>query len=889
MPENSDLMNAARAAGSSRIQAERGEQNARAVRGAFNFAGEAVNSALDIWSRMKRLEEENAQLAEARQKEDFSKLESATNKHFGGNSTFGVPGALDDITEATSDYNTLDQSFQDALSEWMNPETLSQSYGVTLENAEAFVEQYTPQYSDLFHQSAEAQKRSMMIADNQLDYGGSDGTGGKLALIGTDLNVPFEKAMANYKREYDSSHPEIWDPQGNYSLDNKQNLARVVAQRSSAEAFKAIEDSAATTDMTIEEMVEEGIRIYDERIKEYDFSDDSNAQLASISNRDAIEEGLRTHAKQVAGQLVSEADSKGIRLQNHLTELYETGVDITDDVFSQAVEAAGLTPGNLYDEAKIRDLKITQFGYDKDLTGRHEAVDTLLSSDDFVADLAQYTYTDETQTSITVLDRDIGEAFASINSDSAQQALSMLPQIPVQVKTGENTEQVVINTRYGNIIQEAADKYGLSAGDVQYMARSINQKVATVSQQNSEYWEDYINQLIASPDVTEGRYTEELINLRNAGWISDETYNTYKEKKSSEWQKEIDQAKDAIRYAIEDLYGKDGSAVWERISSRADFNDNVDRFITNMMATKGQYDDKAVSDLVDDYVTVLRNDDITDMIYKDMDQIMGAVFATPAGGQVFENANLSQLMQDYYSSDYSLYFSDDAIGAGTLYLQGTAATRTPDGLYDTVAKALYGNNATYADASEYEKEIIKANGAIAVGQYAQYTNAAKAFSNNGKINMHDVFVRGEGKAAMDDEGYFYLEQEDGSFMIGYVYDANLRKQLTQQGNTDRVINMATDGISWEPYRIKQISYPVMQEVSRANEYNGGHTDQYYGFDLSMSEQDDPAARAEWEASNPEIQPPPEAYMPRTLIYRPLNPNDDPVFIGIKYKLKEGRR
>lgn len=889
MPENSNLMNAARAAGSSRIQAERGEQNARAVSGAFNFAGEVVNSALDIWSRMKRLEEENAQLAEARQKEDFSKLESATNRHFGGNSTFGVPGTLNDIAESTSDYNTLDQSFQDALSEWMNPEMLSQTYGVTLENAEAFVEQYTPQYSDLFHQSAEAQKRSMMIADNQLDYGGSDGNGGKLALIGTDLNVPIDKAIENYQADYNASHPEIWDPQGNYSLDNKQNLVRVLSQRSYSEALKSIEDNAATTDMTIEEMVNEGLKVYDNRIAAIDFSDDANAQLASISNREAIEEGLRTQAKQLAGQLVSEADSKGIRLQNHLTELYETGVTITDDVLSQVIAEAGLDPNNIYDRAKIRDISISYYGYDKDLTGRYETVDSLLASDDFVANLAQYTYIDETETAITVLDRDVEEAFTAINSDGSQQALSMLPQVSVNIRPEADTEQLVINTRYGSILQEAADKYGLSADEVSYMARSINQKVATVSQQNSQYWDRYINQLIANPEVTEAMFAEELINLRNAGWISDETYNTYKGKKSSEWQEQINLARNSVKYAIEGLYGDDASDVWDSISSRGDFNDNVSRFVTNMMATKGQYDDKAVSDWVDDYITVLRNDDITDMIYKDMDQIMGSMFATPAGGQVFENANLSQLMQDYYNTNYSLYFSDDAIGAGTLYLQGTAATRTADGLYDTVAKALYGNDATYADASEYEKEIIKANGAIAVGQYSQYMNSVKTFSNNGQTEMHDVFIRGEGKAAMDDEGYFYLEQEDGSFMIGYVYDASLRRQLTQTGNTDRVINMATDGISWEPYRIKQVSYPVMQEIPRVNEYNGGHTDQYYGFDLSMSEQDDPAARAEWDTSNPGMQPPPEAYMSRTLTYRPLNPNNDPVFIGIKSKLKQGRR
>ena len=871
MPDNSGLLGAASAAGRSAADIERRNQNTRAVMGAAGLAGDIAEIGWDIYSSAKRVEA----LEESRRKEDFSKLQKALDETFVGNKTYGTAGSLDRILEASSDYDNLEKDFQQALDLWMDADFLVSQYGVSKGNAEMFISENRGRYSDMFQQLAVGAREDAMIAKNVADYAGpeGDGTGGKFALYSKDIRMSTDEAIEAYRSEYRGSHPEIWDPDGQYSLENENNMALFLSNRAESEGRRIVEDLVGTTDLTFSEIVSKALDRYDSIVDGQGFAD-ANARLLLMDSREALELSLREYATQQAGVLASEAEAKAVRFQNIQTDKYEAGIKPDDASFIDSYNEAGLTPGNIYDEAKIRDLKIAQYGYDKDLSGAYQRVDDILAADDFISEISRYAYMPDSSITVaeggqvSLLDAQIDEALSMINSDQPG--------------------SVLLTSKYAGFIKEKADEYGLNQDEVEYLSRSVNQKAASLAQQDASYWEGYINELIANPEVTEAIYTAELTNLRNAGWISDLTFNSYIGKKSSPWAQQIDTARNMLKYELGVLYGDEVDERWTEMTARADFNDNIDRFITNMMSTKGAYDDKAVQNWVQDYIAVLKNDDITDLVYKNIDQILDTTYAMASGSWPMEDATLSELREMYFNSDFSLYFYEDAVGAGTLYLQGTSATRTGDGLYDAVAKALYGDNATYDDATEYQKEIIKANGGVALALYEQYSNSAKTFEDDGNKNMRDAMIRGAGRAAMDDEGYVYFEQEDGSFLVGYVTDDKLRKKLTQTGNTERVINMATDGISWQPYRLKKVSYPVQPESHRVNEYNGGHTEQVYGYDLSMSEQDDPAARAEWDSSNPRMQPPPEAYMPRELEYRPLNPWNDPEFIGLRYMLRNGR-
>ena len=750
---NEALMSAAKSAGQSRVKRDEVFKLTDAIRGAANFT-------FDVADEVVRLQE-------ARRNEDFSKLDKDSSMYFGGNSTYGVTGAFEKITESSMDYDSYEEQFQGAVSSYMDADALSQRLGVSKKNAEAWIEERGQQFSDIATRSAsEASVRSMK-AQMSVDFGGADGNGGKRALVGTDLSKDLDTAITDYQKEYNASHPEIWDPQGLYSMDNMQTRVYVEGLRAETEGKRMIEQLSISSDMTLDEMVEEATKGYSDRMSALDLSSDANAKLSAIENEEVLKETLRSYAATYSGNMIENAEGKGIRFDNLLTEKRDAGITMDDEEFLKSMEETGLDSNNRFDQQIIRGEKIAYYGYDKDLSGKYPAADSIMSDPELLANLAAYRSNDVTATNISVYDSSFDETMNGVNNSSGS---------------------VTLNTRYGDFIQAKTAEHGLSAEETEYLSRSLNQYAHTASEYQSAQWESNIRGLLVSPEVTEAEYKQDLQNLRNNGFISDDLYNEYINKKSSPWANEINKAEDALEVQLSDAFGESGLA--KRYLSSGENYERFERMVTNMMNAGGGYNDKTVNEFINSIIRTQKAEDLSDLIIDQADTLISDMTDyNPFRDFSTGNSTVWEMNQAFENGEYQGVFNTDSVAAGNLYLQGSPSTRTKEGLMDAVTKSIYGDSATFDELSDWDKEMVKANAAISLAQFAQYQQASSLFERTNH-NMYSVHIEGQGMGAIDDEGYFYFPQGDGSFLIGYVSDPNTRKELLSPTNNSREISLS---------------------------------------------------------------------------------------------------
>lgn len=782
MAENTSLTQSAYAAGRGQVTLQKNQQNLAAVQGAVGILGYAAELGYNTYSKLRQ----------SRRNIAMSDLSEATDNYFLGNSKYGTPGQLETIVSNSDSYEDYGTMFQEELDSWMNADTLAEKFNVSVDDAQYFIDETYNSYKDNFARMAEAQSLNTMKILNQITFGGAkmpDGssTGGKLQVNALNLELSADEAMNGYKKLYAESHPEIWDPKGLYSLDNPQNQVYFYSTRAQAEGKQTIDGLITSTDMTQREIVDEGLKIYDSYMSEIDVSSDPNAEAMRIQNRDSLKATFESYAAGMASDAIKESESKGARFQNLYLERQETGVNVNSDTeFQKLITDSRLNPQNRYDEAQISQIKRATFGYDKDLTGKYQNADAIMSSPTLLADLSSYI---NTPVSTGVIS---DSGFDILGSDID--------------RTMDEINGVEVTSKYVGFVDKMQAEYNLSADETEYLIRSVNQYAATTNTYNSEQWKRYINQLAASPEISESQFTESLTKLRNAGLIDDETYSSYRGKKSGQNQDAINQVLNNLEWKITDMYGgTTGSERWNEITASGTFDRNIEEFVTSQIAQHGTIDSAKLQNFTNGLINVLKNDDVSDLVYKASSKIIQQFGYEPQ--TYFENQTLQELTQEYLTGTGSLAFNEDAVQAGQLYLQGNESTRTSKGLYDAVAKSLYGNDATYDEATKIQKEIIKRNGGIALAQYSQYETAVKTFSREGN-DFRSVYVDGYGMAAMDDIGVLYMAQPDGSFGIGFISDPAKRKSFLNPSNTERNINLYADGINLEFYT------PSMREISQ---------------------------------------------------------------------------
>ena len=461
----------------------------------------------------------------------------------------------------------------------------------------------------------------------------------------------------------------------------------------------------------------------------------------------------------------------------------ESTVSITDELFMEIAES-NFNLDNIYDQAQLRNVKIAQFGYDKDMTGRYEAVDAVFKDPALLSRLQEYRSTDPSNATISIFDKDIDDAISGLDGEAGS---------------------FNISTRYGDFIQQTVNELGLDEDEAMYLSRSLNQYAATANEWNSDMWKKHLTALQTDPRVTETYYRQSVESLRRAGLIDTATYDEFINGKSSPYQKGIDKFMDYVGVRVSQNAGLNedsdytGKMRWNELKHSSDFAANVERIVTETLSSGGSLDEAAKT-YADNLIRVLLDDDLSDTVYKSADAILeDVVNYNPNDGFTASDMSLQELNSQFVSSGNLPWVDMEGIGAGTEYLQGSPSTRTSAGLYEAVTKAMYGSSASWETLTGSEREFVKANAGVALGQFDQYNRGAKTFERRG-VDFSTVYVEGFGSAAMDSEGFIYLPQQDGSFTVLYPRDPAYRRELMRDSGTDRIVSMEDPRFNMGFYR-----------------------------------------------------------------------------------------
>lgn len=727
------------------------------------------------------------------------------------------------------------QAMDDMWNANMTAENLSRS-GASVEACQRWLDEYGAEMKAQFDLRAE-QLQYGALRDSSL---AAEDSRQRYVLTKADT---WEEAERQIAEVYDSSGVGAFDG-GSLSLSNEEHRAALVSEFGNVRGRKYIEQMSRSTDMTFGEMTDEVLKEYDRIIGEAGFTS-PEAQLKAAENREALKESMRTYAEQVAGGLIQEADAKATRFQNSFSEMQAAGYEM-DDASVQKLLDEGFDMDNLYDRAAARDIVIAQFGYDRDLSGEYEAANSVMSSPDLLSDLSSYAGSDVQRVSISLSD-------------------------------GSTLD---INTRYGGYLQQKVTELGLSREEAEYLSRSLNQYAQTVSNWNSDQWKKHITALMVNPSVTEADYQQAVQSYKNAGLIDDATFDEYYSKKSSPYQSFIDDEWDYFEDRIT-VASEDGDAVWAELEHRGTLYGEVTNIVTRGKNSGKSDTDirRDIENLISNTIAILRQDEQTDVAFKSsMAIIEDYTDYDPNYGFTTQGQTLNEINQAYLRGDYAGVFDESAVGAAFAYLQGSSSTRGDEGFWDTVAKSIYGNNATYDSLTPTGKEIVKANGSVAMAQWSNYQRGAKVFAS-GNMKFRSVNVSGYGIAAMGDDGIIYMPVGGDEYQLAYVKDQQERKRLLNPSNTDKVVSIDDPSkVSTGFYRRSAALMPDTQDEITGND---PYVDQYYGLDTSMRDQDDPTLD---DKGNPTGKPREIDMAPYT---QRMKVTDDPIFAGLKWNLING--
>ena len=784
------------------------------------------------------------------------------------------PGAMDEIARANANNpENIVPSFNETWDEKMTAESIAEGANVSVRSAERWLRDNGEYARNQYEQAATGIQNDI----SRLKALSTEEYRQKLML---NQASSWEEALDLIRAGYDNTGMAQWD-NGDLSVDNPQHRAELFNAFAEINGKVYVEDKIATTDMTMGEIVDEFLNgEYAEILASDDFSGDSGALLSIEENKEALKASLYDFGVQQAGVLQQEAEAKAVRAQNEIMEYVNTGYELTDEKFME-IMSRNLDMDNRFDQAAFTDAKYAQFGWDRDMSEEMAAVNAILDSPEFIPDLVARAEAEPEEVRIKLYDDEVTSTINSLNgtlgaSEGGAEAIGMLPSIDTGEAgaSGPSSGSITLSTRYGSYIQEMAKEYGLSAEQTEYLARSVNQYVATAENWNSEKNKKRLTSLAVNPALTESEYRQTVENMRMYGLIDDTTYDEFIDKKSSPYQDQINRAEDRIEQRLNAAFADDeytGKMRWEDLCYRNDFVNNIERMVTS--AKNAGVSDEKLDAMIDEYatslITVLGDEDASDLIFKSADSILEGLtdYDPNIGFKVADIGNLRALNEAYLNSEYSAVFNDNAVGAGTLYLQGSPSTRSAEGLYDAVAKALYGQSATYENLSDTEQQIVKANGGVALAQYSQYVQAAEMFKNTG-TRFQSVNIKGYGITAMDSDGFIYMPNGDNLYTITYVSDATYRKQLLGGGNF--VIDPAdTKRLKSTEYRLK---WKTVKPIDTTTQDNPG-IDQYFGQDTLMRDQDDPNDPLRNEAVVP--------ILGASIIL----PSEDVHFEGLKARLK----
>lgn len=753
-----------------------------------------------------------------------------------------------------SNINTPDglyEAYQLAWNDTMTADVLMGA-GVSRKDAERWLRKYAPEMKaqyDLTAQRIESEGiRNRLISTEESRQ--------KLILNQADTWQEAEEAIT---AGYESAKVGNYD-NGTLSLGNLDHRMRMMGYYAEIRGKKYIEEMSSTSSMTFDEMVGEVLKVYDEEVGKSDFSGNEKAHLYATETRQALEATLREYAVQEAGNLTQEAQAKAVRFQNELTERRDAGEEISDDLWDEMV-SRNFEVGNIYDQEAIRGLNYSQFGYDRRTGEEFAVVNAIMADENLPMALEEFRSAPVDSTTITVYEDGVDSALSAINSDSAEGMLE--------------AETVAFNTRYGSFIQQKADEYGLNEEQTRYLARSLNQYASTSQQWASDRWKKILNEYAANPSITTEDYHEYIDSLYDNGVIDSVTHEEFYDKKGSQYQQYIDRATDRIKNRIDIAFSGDDDYTsqmrWKEITYRNDFINNLEQMIVRekTLGASDQELDAAIDEFATGLITVLQDNDVSDMVYKSVDEFIESITGyNPLRGFSSDTSSLQELNEAYLNSEYSAVFNENAVATGTLYLQGSPTTRTGEGLYDAVAKALYGNSAEYDNLTPTEKEIVKANGGVALAQFVQYEQARRMFEHDG-LSFRSVNVTGYGMAAIDNEGFIYMPQGGNLYRVSYIMDPQLRKSILDPNNTTAVIDAADPRITGSFWRQETYTPPDDGPADPITA-DDPFADQLFGFDTSMQDRPDPSVAYRIEV---ESRP------------RYLSPYEGNTFRGIKAALK----
>ena len=815
---------------------------ATGLAGATRFAGQTYNDISGLMNTYMAQEDE--------------KLSRFAGELLDGTSG-GEGEATEGIIESTYKANAgnpdgMYDAFQKKWDETMTVDMLMKS-GASKRSVERWLKNRAPEMKaqyDLMTERLQAQAiRNKTISTEDARQ--------KLILTEADT---WEEAEKQIRDGYESSGIGKVD-NGALSLDNAEHRVSLMNSFADVRGRKYIEEMSASTDMTFDEMTDEVLKEYDRQIGKLDLSGSPEAGLLAKGNRETLKTNLRNYAAQVAGNLTQEAEAKAVRFQNDLTALSDSGQAIDNETWMK-LERENFISDNIYDREQMRNLRYSQFGYDINMSGRFDNVNAIIPG--LLPKLYEYRSAEASSTEISVFDTDVSDTIATLGDESGLRYY---------------TDSLTLNTRYGGLIQELVDEYGFDKEEAEYLSRSLNQYVSTSEQWASDKWKKSLSSMAANPKITTEEYMAFVENLHNSGAIDADTYNSFINKKDSPYQKYIDKATDYIKNRIDIAFAGDDDYTstmrWKELVYRNDFTNNIEQLIVREknLGSSDQEIDQAVSDYAAGLITIMCDDDVSNLVYKSTDRILETIGNYRAGiGFSLADSSLQEVNEMYLNSAYASVFNESAVATGQLYLQGSPSTRTADGLYDSVAKAMYGDSAKLENLTPTEQEIVKANGAVALAQFYQYESVRKVFGGIG-TPMKGINVDGYGMASMDDEGFIYRLAGDSTIALSYVSDSELRRNLLSGNVTD--IDLDGPGIITKIYRLKdRIEY---EEEDSGLGYvdpvtaNDPFVDQFSGMDTSMVDRPDPSVeyRIYRESQTPY-----------------LRPNEDPGFIGLKKVLKK---
>lgn len=654
----------------------------------------------------------------------------------------------------------------------------------------------------------------------------------KLVLTQADT---WEEAERQISEGYESSGVGKFDG-GSLSLSNEEHKAALVAQFGIDRGRKYIEETSRSSDMTFDEMTDEVMKEYDRIIADAGIAS-PEAQLLASENREALKESIRSYSEQVAGSLTQEADAKKTRFENRFLEMQSAGYEM-DDATVQKLLNNGFDMGNIYDRAAANDVLISQFGYSKDLTGKYAASNAVMSSPDLLSDLSEYAGSEVQRTTVTLSD-------------------------------GSTMD---IRTRYGDYIQSKVTELGLSKDEAEYLSRSINQYAHTASQWSSDQWKKHITALMVDPSVTEAEYQEAVQNYKNAGLIDSTTFDEYYSKKSGPYNAFIEDEMSYLQSEFENssLYKDyDGKAAWATLEHLGTLREEVTRIVTRGK-NAGKSDAeirKDVENLITNTKAILTQDEQTDVLYKStMKVIEGYTDYDPNYGFSVEGQTIAEINQAYIRGDYAGVFIESAVGSALEYLQGSSATRGDDGFWDAVTESIYGDASTFDTLSPTKQEIVKANGSVALAQWANYQEASNVFQS-GSMKFRSVNVDGYGMAAMGEDGIIYMPLGNDEYQLAYIKDESARKRLLNPNNDNAVVSIDNpDTVSAAFYR------------RGVNKESPDNIQDYW--------RDPETGEDRWSmVSTPQAQRATADAIAKSGRY--LLPKDDPIFVGIKNALING--